>query len=48
MRGLAAPFYFETYAVRNKGGCDGLINANATWTMPPASPRATPIRHAMV
>src|SRR5947208_1427867 len=34
------------YAVRNTGagGCDGRINANAIWMMPPASPSATPMR----
>src|SRR5439155_8434379 len=35
------------YAVPNTGGCEGRISANATWMMPPASPNATPIRHAM-
>ena len=38
------------YAVRNTGagGCDGLTSANATCTMPPAKPSATPMRQAMV
>ncbi|MHC2618707.1 hypothetical protein ACVIW2_000739 [Bradyrhizobium huanghuaihaiense] len=38
------------YAVRNTGagGCDGRISANATCTMPPARPSATPMRQAMV
>jgi hypothetical protein len=36
------------YAVRNIGGALGRISANATWMMPPARPRATPMRHAMV
>src|SRR6476660_9496175 len=39
-------FYFQ--AVFNIGGTDGLISAKATWMTPPASPSATPIRHAMV
>ena len=36
------------YAVFSIGGALGRISANATWMMPPASPSATPIRHAMV
>ena len=36
------------YAVCICGGPLGRISANATWMMPPASPSATPIRHAMV
>lgn len=36
------------YAAFNTGGCDGLISANATCTMPPARPSATPMRQAMV
>jgi hypothetical protein len=35
------------YAVFNIGGADGRISANATWTIPPARPNATPIRQAM-
>jgi hypothetical protein len=30
------------------GGWLGRISAKATWMMPPASPSATPMRHAMV
>ena len=36
------------YAVFSIGGALGRISANATWMIPPASPSATPIRHAMV
>src|SRR5882762_111913 len=38
----------DTYAVRIKGGAVGFISANAIWTMPAASPTATPIRQAML
>ena len=38
----------RAHAVRSSGGSLGRISANATWMMPPASPSATPIRHAMV
>jgi len=38
------------YAAFNTGagGCEGRASANATCTMPPARPSATPIRQAMV
>jgi hypothetical protein len=36
------------YLAATSGGPLGRISANATWMMPPASPSATPIRHAMV
>ncbi|MET4388902.1 hypothetical protein ABIB73_004667 [Bradyrhizobium sp. F1.4.3] len=38
----------DAYAIRIKGGAVGLISANAIWTMPAASPTATPIRQAML
>ncbi len=54
-RGVLGPPLSQTtvvdgapYAVLKAGGALGRISANATWMMPPASPSATPIRHAMV
>jgi hypothetical protein len=44
----AAGEFRRAYAVFSIGGALGRISANATWMMPPASPSATPIRHAMV
>ncbi|WBL75736.1 hypothetical protein I3J27_22150 [Bradyrhizobium xenonodulans] len=40
----------SSYAAFNTGagGCDGLISANATCTMPPAKPNATPMRQAVL
>jgi hypothetical protein len=45
---LSFALRIRPYAVRNNGGCVGRTSANATWMIPPANPKATPIRHAMV
>src|SRR3954454_11614622 len=47
---LAAPLSFERarYAIATSGGCVGLMNAKATWIIPPASPSATRMRQAIV